>query len=142
MDLGNVNSHTIELDENDKQKLEEFFRMANSKYILFGLALQLCDVIIWLSNYLAKHNNKEENLRNCVEIPKINKTELEAARNKYEGKEFFPTKDSDDNWHCEECFVSITYWQLGKKMRLKNIEFNINDKTKDVYPYYAQFDQI
>lgn len=41
---------------------------ANQANLLFGYALQLCDVIVWYGNYVKEHGNKEENLKKRVKL--------------------------------------------------------------------------
>lgn len=108
LELGNNNSHTVELEDEDKKQMEEFFRTANSKYIVFSLALQMCDIIVWLKDFIAVHNDKEKNLSKCTSI------ESDGKAN-YEGKEFMPDKDKDGFWHCDECSVPIRPSDAGKK---------------------------
>ena len=142
LDLGNVNSHTIELDENDKQKLEEFFRTANSKYIVFSLALQLCDVVVWLKDYISNHNNKEDNLRKCQLLPKDDPgdvgIELESARKKYEGNKYMPNRDKDGDWYCGECSVILKDTHKGIIV-IEQVVENNNPRTKRKYKFFATY---
>ena len=142
LDLGNVNSHTIELDENDKQKLKEFFRTANSKYIVFSLALQLCDVVVWLKDYISNHNNKEENLSKCQLLPKDNLgdvgIELEHARKKYEGNKYMPSRDKDGDWYCGECSVILKDTHKGI-IAIEQVVENNNPRTKRKYKFFAKY---
>lgn len=133
--LGNNKSHTVELDENDQLIMEEFFRANNSKYIIFSLALQMCDVIVWLKDYMSKHSDKAENLSKCKQIDKDDKA-------KYEGKEFDPKKDENGYWHCEDCSVSIKSIHEGKKIRLRNVADNTDPRIKQRYKYFAYYDVV
>lgn len=135
LELGNNNSHTVELEDEDKKQMEEFFRTANSKYIVFSLALQMCDIIVWFKDYIAVHNDKEINLSKCTPIES-------DGRAKYEGKEFLPDKDKDGFWHCDECSVPIRPSDALKKVRLRDVNENTNVKTKDKYKYFAFYDVL
>ena len=135
LELGNVNSHTVELDDEDEMKLEEFLRTANSKYIIFSLALQMCDVIVWLKDYIAAHSDKAVNLSKCKALKKDD-------RAKYEGKELYPEKDEDGFWHCEDCSVPIRYTHVGKKVRLREVTDNTDKNTNHKYKYFARYDVI
>ena len=132
LDFGNTHSHTVELSEEDQSKIEAIFRSKKSKYIVFGLTMQIFEVIIWLAEYIGKHNDKEINLLYCKTFPKMEE---------YNGRELEPMMDKNGIWHCEWCFVCIKNWDKRKKMRLKDIRVNTGD-TKDKYPYYARFDII
>ncbi len=133
--LGNNKSHTVELDENDQLMMEEFFRTNNSKYIIFSLALQMCDVIVWLKDYMSKHSDKVENLSKCKQIDKDDKA-------KYEGKEFYPEKDENNYWHCGECSVPIKSIHIGQKIRLRDVADNTDTRTKQQYKYFAYYDVV
>ena len=133
LDFGNIHSHTVELSADDQMKIESIFRSKRSRYIIFGLTLQLCEVITWMADYIAQHNDKEVNLLYCKELPKDGK--------EYNGRELVPVRDEDGTWHCEECLVAVKKWEDGKKARLRDVQPNTS-KTKDKYPYFAYFDII
>ncbi len=133
LDFGNIHSHTVELSADDQMKIESIFRSKKSRYIIFGLTLQLCEVITWMADYIAQHNDKEVNLLYCMELPKDGK--------EYNGRELVPVRDEDGTWHCEECLVAIKKWEDGKIARLRDVQPNTS-KTKDKYPYFAYFDII
>lgn len=133
--LGNVNSHTVDLNDEDKKKIEELFRTANSKFVLFSLVFQLCDVIVWLKDYVASHGDKAVNLSKCKMLEKDD-------RAKYEGKEFYPEKDENGFWHCEDCSVLIKPFHVGEKVRLRDVRDNTDIKTKHKYKYFAYYDVV
>ena len=144
LELGNTCSHSVELEDEDKEKIEELFRSFKSNYLIYGLTLQLCEAVVWFANYIANHNDKEENLTNCRPVKLLSNTTrntLDEAKLQYEGKIFTPEKDEDDFWHCGECLISIRYWN-GGQVKLKNVTNNTNEKTKIKYPYYAGYEKI
>lgn len=143
LNFGNTSSHTVELELEDKEKLENLFKSLKSNYLIYALTLQLCEVVVWFANYIPTHNDKEYNLSLCTSILNENKDEaLEAAKIKYEGKIFTPEKDEEGFWHCEECSLAIKFWNAGDKMQLRQVTFNTNEKTKLKYPYYAGYEKI
>ena len=133
LDFGNTHSHTVELSADDQSKIEFIFHTKKSRYIIFGLTMQICEVITWLADYISKHNDKEINLLYCTELPK--------GGTEYNGREIEPERDENGIWHCGECVVAIKTWIPGKKMRLKDVQPNTRNK-KDKYPYFAKFDKI
>lgn len=139
LEFGNVHSHTVELDSEDLIKVESILRSAHSKYLIYGLALQMCEVITWFSNYVTANKDRKENLAKCKTLPKPQ--ELDCKKSKYEGQIFVPEKDNDGDWHCGECTVIISHWESGK-MRLKEVADNTNRRTKSKYPYFAKYDKI
>ena len=135
LDFGNVHSHTVELDAEDTLKIENILKSSQSKYLIFGLTLQLCEVITWLSNYITMHNDKEVNLLYCQSLV------IDDGKLKYEGKVYIPEKDENGFWHCDECWVVLSHWESGK-MKLKEISDNTNKRTNGKYPYFAKFDKV
>lgn len=142
LEFGNIHSHTVELEEDDLQKIEGIFRTAQSRFIIFGLTLQICEVIIWFSEYITKHDDKEVNLLLCNELQREESTNIEAdGFKKYLNREFVPIQDEEGVWHCEECYVKITSWVSGK-MVLTEISHNTDKRTKTKYPYFARYKKI
>ena len=134
LDFGNTHSHTVKLTAEDKSKIESIFRTKKSKYIIFGLTMQICEIITWFSDYISSHNDKEINLLYC--------TELQKDGIEYNGREFEPEKDEVGIWHCDKCMVGIKTWVKGKKIRLKDVQPNGKAELKEKYPFYAKFDII
>ena len=142
LEFGNIHSHTVELEEEDIHKIEGIFRTAQSRFIIFGLTLQICEVIIWFSDYITKHDDKEVNLLLCNELQCEESTYSEADEaKKYLNREFVPVKDEDGIWHCEKCNVKITSWESGK-MELTEINLNTDKRTNTKYPYFARYKKI
>ena len=140
LEFGNTHSHTVELDEDDSQKIEGIFRTALSRFIIYGLTLQICEVIIWFSEYIPKHNDKEINLLLCNKLRNEDSNKCEVY-NKYLNHVFVPVKDEDGIWHCEECYVKITNWESGK-MELTEIIKNTDKRTNAKYPFFARYKKI
>ena len=138
LELGNTCSHTVDLDSDDIEKIENLFRSMKSNYLIYGITLQLCEAVVWFANYIATHNDKEYNSSFCKPVV-VNS--LEEAKAKYEGKIFTPEKDEDGIYHCGECLLSLKFWTEGD-VKLKSIALNTNDKTKNKYPYFAKYDKV
>lgn len=142
LEFGNIHSHTVELEDEDVHKIESIFRTAQSRFIIFGLTLQICEVVIWFSDYITKHDDKEVNLLLCNELQREESTNSEPdGAKKYLNREFVPIKDKDGIWHCEECYVKITSWESGK-MELTEISLNTDKRTNTKYPYFARYKKI
>lgn len=135
LDFGNVHSHTVELDAEDTIKIENILRSSQSKYLIFGLTLQLCEAITWFAKYISEHDDKEVNLLYCQGLIK------DDDKAKYEGKICVPEQDENGVWHCEECLVILSHWKSGR-MKLKEISDNTNKRTNGKYPYFAKFDKV
>ena len=133
--LGNNNSHFADLDDESRRMVEDFFRTSNSRYVIFSLALQMCDIIVWFRDYIAQHNDKDMNLSKCKQVGKDDKAN-------YEGKEFYPEKDENGYWHCGDCSVPIRSIHIGKKIKLRNVTDNTDLRTKQFYKYFAYYDVV
>lgn len=133
LEFGNTHSHTAELSEEDKSKIESIFRSKRSGYIIFGLTMQICEVITWLADYIGEHNDKEINLSFCKELPK------DGAM--YNGREMIPEQDEDGIWHCGECVISFRPEIIDKHIRLRDVQPNTR-RAKEKYPYFAYYDQL
>lgn len=133
LEFGNTHSHTVELSEEDQTKIESIFRSKRSRYIIFGLTMQICEVITWLAEFIGEHNDKEINLSFCKELPK------DGAM--YNGREMVPEQDDDGIWHCGECVIPFKPEIIGKQIRLRDAQSNTRG-TKDKYPFFAYYDQL
>lgn len=109
--------------------------------LLFGYALQLCDVIVWFCDYAKSHNDREANLAKC----RVVKKETESKQGKkpiieeYEGKTFPLEYDKENHvFHCGYCLLlskSQKLENIGKMVKLSNVVEN-TDKN---YPKYKNF---
>lgn len=68
LDIGNAHSHTADLEIMDDNQLNDFFHQVNSSYLIPSLTMQMCEVIIWCSDYAKRHPDKEKNLSHCTRI--------------------------------------------------------------------------
>ena len=141
MNIGNVNSHSIdeslptELSEVEILGYERHIEQSgtNSKYLVFSMALQLCEILRWMKNYIARNPNIEKNLKKCVPIEKVekdgvNETELIGILEEHQGICHMGSKFSVLLKHKE--------W-LGKKIKIQHYIDNTNPKTQK-YPYFVR----
>ena len=49
--VANKNSHTVELDNQGRTAIRDYYNSLHSNNFLFGYTLHLCDVIIWFGKY-------------------------------------------------------------------------------------------
>ena len=54
-------SHTTELEQADIRNFENYWNQVRSPYFLYGLTLQLCDVLIWYKQYCDEHPDVNAN---------------------------------------------------------------------------------
>ena len=133
-------SHTTVIDKEDKEELSPYYSETQSSYLLFGYALQLCEVIIWFGNYAKSHSDKEANLAKCKVLKKeTSEQEQKPIIEEYEGKTF-PLEYDEENrvFHCGYCLLlskSQKQENIGKMVKLSNVVEN-TDKN---YPKYKNF---
>ena len=135
-------SHTIEIDKEDEEELLAYYSETHSPNLLFGYALQLCEVIIWFGNYAKSHNDREANLAKCRVVKKETGFifEQKPVIEEYEDKTFLLEQDEKRNLHCDYCLVSYKQNQdkIGRMVLLKNVVENKNSgELKKMYPLYA-----
>ena len=140
LEFGNIHSHTVELSEEDTLKIEKILKSAKSRFIIYGLTLQLCEAVIWIAEYISTHNDKEINLGFCRKIPK-EILESQDSSSKYINKAFVPEKDEDGIWHCGECMVKLNSWD-DKEMIIISVSPNTNPQTNKKYPLFAKYKKI
>lgn len=107
------------------------------KDILFSLALQICEIVVWLNNYIKCHLNIDENKMMCktigvVELIEGNQTHC-LVRSKRKGFEM------------KYCLLR-TYAErkklIGKKVVVVGYQDNTDKSTKEKYPYFAKVELI
>ena len=109
----------------------------SSRYLVYSMALQLCEIAFWMNRYVSEHPDKDDNLKKCISL---------ESEEKVEKKEMID--DSEVIGLLEEhegiCHMGVKFsvllkhkeW-LGKKIRVINYVDNTNTKTKQ-YPYFVR----
>lgn len=144
LNLGNIKSHSARLPKSDIDRLERYLRdeVNNSLYLIFSLAMQICEITMWLGRYIDEHPNKDENLKKCTKIEvqdqndKENNIELCGVIEMHKGVYHIGSKIC-----LNPEFVKHKGW-LGKKVKIIKYNENNNDKTKELYPYFASNIQL
>ncbi len=142
--LGNIKSHTAKLPKDDIDRLERYLKdeVRNSRYLIFSLALQICEITMWLGRYMDEHPNKEENLRKCVRL------EVKDSIDQEDKIDLIGVIELDNGiYHIgskvclNPIFVKQREW-LEKEVKIVKYSENINDKTKNQYPFFASNIQL
>lgn len=76
VNLGNAASHSFNpslptvLSDKEIQKYDNYLKSigANSKLLIFSIALQFCEILQWMNNYIKNHPDKEENRKKWVKL--------------------------------------------------------------------------
>jgi hypothetical protein len=131
--LGNTASHSVDLNEQDKEKVDNPFKSLNPNYLIYGFTLQLCEVVVWFANYISENGDRETNLKLCKKI-------IEDEVKTYIGKEITPNIDADGKPYWDKCLLHNS--AKDKKIKITGIELNGNSKTSNMYKYFAKFEIV
>ena len=108
---------------------------AKTHYLLFSLAFHLYEIAVWMFRYFEENPNKNENLKKCVIIEKINDGELEGV------VEVQKIYHIGRKFGVNPGFVLKNGW-IGKKVKVLKYGANSDENLKKLYPYYASNIQI
>lgn len=142
--LGNTNSHTTELNEEEEHTLSTYMHtnVYNSSYLIYSLALQICEVVMWMNQYISTHQNIEENRNKCQRIQvgtqKDDKSETPIAEGIIEPIKNCPNLYHIGTYYCIAASYVTSNNLIGKKVKVIKQETNTDSKTKEQYPYFAK----
>lgn len=141
--LGNVSSHSsvpshpTELSDNEIQNYDNQIKSTggDSKILVFSIALQFCEILQWMNNYIKNHQDKEENRKEWVK--------LDGAENTPEDQDesIGVVEVHNDIYHIGEKYllngktIEQRGW-LGKKVRIIGKDVNKTPSAK-LYPFFA-----
>ena len=102
------------------------------KDILFSLALQICEIILWLNNYINSHKNRDDNRKMCKTIGVVELIDENSPicliRSKRVGHELNT---------CLSSKYAKDKNLVGKKVVVLEVSKNINPETKQSFPFFA-----
>lgn len=145
LNIGNINSHSTVLNKKDQQALGELFNSTvnNSRYLIFSLALQMCEITMWLNKYIDNHKNIDENRKMCRRLNISQPTQSDTQKVCEEEIELTGVVEEHDGvYHIGKSFylnpktVQQRGW-LGKKVKVLEKDINTNPSTRDNYPFFA-----
>ena len=137
VNLGNANSHS-KLSDTEIQSAEAKIinEGMSSKYLVFSMALQLCEIAFWMNRYISEHPDKEDNLKKCIPLEsEVKEKKLVLGERVLIGL----LEEHEGICHIgEKFFVLLKHREwLGKKVRICNYIRNTNAKTQK-YPYFVR----
>ena len=134
LNLGNINSHSRTLDDDEQRKLGAYFKenVCNSRYLIYSLALQICEIVIFMGKYLDAHKDSSENEKQfktfgTVELIEGNNS-ICVIKSKRPGRELCI---------CISAKYASRENLIGKKVVVIEESPNTNTETKVEYPYSA-----
>ena len=150
INLGNSNSHSTELShltelsEREIQKYENHIKSSgvNSRFLIFSIALQFCEIVQWMNNYIKDHPNKDENLAMCVKLESTDALNADVKPNDLIGIIEVDNKlfHVGDKFGVHPGYVTKNKL-VGKKVKIVKYDVNTDEKSKGHYPYYASIIQ-
>lgn len=68
--LGNIKSHYTKLNEKDSQKLDDYLSddVGMSHYVIYSLTFQVCEILVWMNEYIKRHQDIIANSQKCKKI--------------------------------------------------------------------------
>jgi len=143
LNLGNVNSHTTELDKKEINKLNDFFKTSvnNSRYLIFSLALQVCEISLWLRKYIESHQDVEANKKWCKSVPNGLDSANNLLQDNNDNENIGIVECSNGLYHIGDKFLlnAKTIEQRGwlhKKVKVVGKDINTSSTCMQ-YPYFA-----
>lgn len=150
INLGNSNSHSMELShltelsEFEIQKYDNQIKLfgVNSRFLIFSMALQFCEIVQWMNNYIKEHPNKDENLDMCVKLESIDAINADVKPCDLIGVIEVDNKlfHVGDKFGVNPGYVTKNRL-VGKKVKIIKYDVNTDEKSKEHYPYYASIIQ-
>lgn len=145
LDLGNINSHSVKLSDSEEKELEYYFNnnVFNSRYLIYSLTLNVCEITLWFKNYIKSHQNIEENKKMCRQIQDNQATPKDIDKTEIKEEELIGVVVCDNGiYHIgSRFFVNKNYIDrnnlLNKKVRIVEHDINSKSGTKEKYPYFA-----
>ena len=134
LNLGNINSHSRTLTDKELKKLGVYFKekVCNSQYLIYSLALQICEIAVFMGKYIAINNDVEKNKKLCKTFGTIERIEgnesICVIKSKRPGRE---------SCICISADYVTSKDLIGKKVVVIEEKKNIDTATKEVYPYFA-----
>ena len=133
LNLGNVNSHSRSFNDNEQKKLVAYFKenVCNSKFLIYSLALQICEIAVFMGKYIANHSNIRDNKKLCktfgiVEFVEGNEAVC-AIKSKRPGRE---------SCICMSATFAKEKGLIGKKVVVMEEKPNLKE-SKELFPYFA-----
>lgn len=134
LNLGNINSHSRTLNDDELKKLGAYFKdnVCNSQYLIYSLALQICEIAVFMGKYIAANKDTNKNKKQCKTFGIVEKIEgnesICVIKSKRPGRE---------SCICISAKYATSKGMIGKKVVVIEESPNINIATKVEYPYFA-----
>ena len=134
LNLGNVNSHSTSLNEKELKKLRRYIEgnVCNSVSLIYSLAMQMCEIVLFMTNYIKSHQDRDKNKAMCKTIGLVEQIEssesiciIRSKRPGHEANICLSTEYAKENG------------LIGKKVVVLDEIKNEYPETKELYSYIA-----
>ena len=106
--------------------------VCNSQYLIYSLALQICEIAVFMGKYIAANKDTNKNKKQCKTFGTVEKIEgnesICVIKSKRPGRE---------SCICISAKYATSKGMIGKKVVVIEESPNINIATKVEYPYFA-----
>ena len=145
LELGNINSHSTKLSDAELMEVEQYLKknVFNSRYLIYSLALNVCEITLWFKNFIDSHQDIEANKKKCRSLAKeSSKVESIDKASIGEDELIGVVKCDDGIYHIGDKFyvrssiIENKGW-LNKRVRIVQYDNNIRPGIKDKYPFFA-----
>lgn len=124
----------------DKPNMPEYLQsVKNSTMLLKSFVFQLCDILLWYRYYLQTHRDKDENMKLWIKV----EMEDDYGNNDIIDEKMVGVVERDKGYyHINRMYclnpkiIQQNGW-LGKKVRILRYDNNTNEKTKNLFPFFA-----
>lgn len=128
--LGNIKSHYTKLTDRDKLKLDSYLKddVGKSHYLIYSLTFQICEIIIWMNDYIKGHQDIIANSQKCKKL-------------NYPKGVVEPIDGITDFYHIGDkyCIEANTVDKIGLAGRTVKVIKSIPNPNKDInFPFLAK----
>lgn len=123
--LGDIQSHTVDLSDDENKIVQQVLTTANAKYFIEGALLQLCDVLTWTANNIDTIEDKRISMQEIID--------------KYvgTGTTFNPVHIKDNLWHIDDILIKSS--KPLKNVEITGISWNKDEETNGDFIFFAKY---
>ena len=134
LNLGNINSHSQTFNEEELKILGNYFNenVCNSQYLIFSLALQICEIAIYMGKYITAHQDVSENKKQLKTFGIVEYVEGNDSVCVIKSKR--PKRES---CICMSANYAKEKGLIGKKVVVMEEKPNKKPESKELFPYFA-----
>lgn len=126
-------SHTVDPELKNNINLAEYRKIIKTPYLLYSLAFQVMDLLIWFKSYIDSNND--------IAVNKSLWQTNENATSTVISFQGIIEQDESKNFYCGDYLLNYTItlasYSLGDKINITGCTENSNPKTKHLYSKFA-----